>query len=178
MKQTASLERLVARAGEQEDGDPFTYIAALRRYFRRRAAEADIDDLVQDVFVSLQARRSADPIKNIGGYLFAIAGHVLAQHQKQYAQRRVYANSLSDNDVVATDVLSPEHMLICKSDLETAVGILKGLPERTAQIFILHRFESFTYSALADRFGISVSGVEKHMMRALSALEKGLTRTK
>lgn len=174
MKNITSLDQLVPREKNRGDSDPFSYIAALRRYFQRRAAVTDVDDLVQDVFVSLHARRSEDPINNVGGYLFAIAANVLAQHRRRHAQSRAYFVLSKNSDAVAIDTISPEHTLICKSDLEIAVGILQSLPERTSEIFILHRFDGLTYSELATQFGISVSAVEKHMMRALAALDNGL----
>src|SRR3546814_19438815 len=37
-----------------------TYGPGLRRYFRRRADDADVDDLVQEVFLRLQSARSEE----------------------------------------------------------------------------------------------------------------------
>src|SRR3546814_10943544 len=53
------------------------YGPGLRRYFRRRASEADVDDLVQDVFLRLQAAKFSAPIANVEGSLFATARNVL-----------------------------------------------------------------------------------------------------
>ena len=49
------------------------YEPALRRYFSRRAHAADIDDLVQEVFLMLQARGAESEIENVEGYLFRTA---------------------------------------------------------------------------------------------------------
>jgi RNA polymerase sigma-70 factor (ECF subfamily) len=42
-------------------------------------------------------------------------------------------------------------------------------------VFVLHRFEEKSCSAIASQLGITVSGVEKHIMRALRHLHKRLT---
>ena len=44
------------------------------------------------------------------------------------------------------------------------------MPERTRDIFVLHRFENISYGEIAMRMNISVSAVEKHIMKALKLL--------
>ncbi|MNR14713.1 RNA polymerase sigma factor [compost metagenome] len=56
--------------------------------------------------------------------------------------------------------------------LETA---LLAPPRRSLDVFVLHRHEGLTYRAIAERFAISVSAVEKHMMRILLACDQALT---
>ena len=51
---------------------------------------------------------------------------------------------------------------------------LDELPPRTSRAFLLQRYEGLTYSAIAKQLGISVSAVEKHMMRALLHLQARL----
>ena len=45
-----------------------------------------------------------------------------------------------------------------------------ALPERTRDVFMLHRFEQMSYPEIARAFGISVSAVEKHIIKALRRL--------
>ncbi len=56
--------------------------------------------------------------------------------------------------------------------LETA---LLRQPRRSLDVFVLHRHEGLTYRAIAERFAISVSAVEKHMMRILLACDQALS---
>ena len=44
---------------------------------------------------------------------------------------------------------------------------LDQLPPRCRQVFLLQRYDDLTYTSIAKRLSISVSAVEKHMMRAL-----------
>src|SRR3546814_3070532 len=46
-----------------------TYGPGLRRYFRRRADDADVDDLVQEVFLRLQSAQLSTPLDNVERYL-------------------------------------------------------------------------------------------------------------
>jgi RNA polymerase sigma factor (sigma-70 family) len=44
------------------------------------------------------------------------------------------------------------------------------LPERTRTVFVLRRLEGQSYREISLRLGLSVSAVEKHMLRAVRHL--------
>ena len=48
---------------------------------------------------------------------------------------------------------------------EVGAALLE-LPERTRQVFVLRRLEDMSFREIALRLGLSVSAVEKHMLRA------------
>lgn len=149
------------------------YRAALTRYFRRRAHPADIDDLVQDVILSVHARQSATPIDNIEGYLFTVAARSLAR-SAQLRRRHGWATDDEAGEAAPEDI-SAERILIGRESLATVVEtITSRLPERTREVFVLHRFEEMTYPAIAATLSISVSAVEKHIMSALKVLAADL----
>lgn len=141
--------------------------AALRRYFRRRSAAHEVDDLVQEVFVHLQSRRSEERVEDMDRYVFVVAGNVLMRrHRKERRWTRVLGIEPQDDYTPIT----PERALLGKDRLSSALAVLTQLPPRTRQIFLLHRFEDMTYLRIASALGISRSAVEKHMIRALRAL--------
>jgi RNA polymerase sigma-70 factor (ECF subfamily) len=49
--------------------------------------------------------------------------------------------------------------------------VIRALPPRTRDAFLLHRFEDQTYGQIAKRLGVSVSMVEKHIAEALRQLK-------
>lgn len=55
---------------------------------------------------------------------------------------------------------------------EQVQQILKQLPERSQQIFKMSRFEELKNKEIAERLGISVKIVERHISRALKLLRK------
>lgn len=158
-------------AASRPDPDLEAWIAAygpgLRSFFRRRAPEADVDDLVQDVFLRLQAARFAAPIDNVEGYLFATARNVLIdRHRKQAAQKMVMGQPWLPG-VEKDDQLSPERIAIGQEEYRRVVQAIVNLPPRARQAFELHRFEHLTYQAIARRMGISKESVKELMHRAL-----------
>ena len=145
------------------------YSPALRRYFQKRVGAADAEDLVQEVFLSLQIRGADASIDNIEGYLFRIAANAVIHHNQRHGWDWAGRLVLDDLDGMADDV-SPERVLLGKEAVEKLVVALGDLPPRCAQAFFLHRFEEMTYSAIAARMKITNSSVERLIHRALQRL--------
>jgi RNA polymerase sigma-70 factor (ECF subfamily) len=145
------------------------YGPGLRRYFRKRARADEVDDLVQNVFLKMQARSAAEPVADIERYLFRIAATVLVDGHRDDPLCLSRHEALHEG-IEPVDVLSPERILIGSQALDRIMTVLQALPPRTSEAFILHRFEEMTYDAIARRMGISKSGVEKLIMRALDRL--------
>jgi len=149
------------------------YGPALRRYFSKRAAAHDVDDLVQTVFLKMQARGSKDAVDNIERYLFRTAASVLVDDLRQDSLGLRRHDVLSEA-VEPIDEVSPERILIGQESLERIMAAVQALPPRVAEAFIFHRFEEMTYDAIARRMGVTRSAVEKLIMRALDRLMASL----
>lgn len=149
------------------------YGPALRRYFYKKVGAAEADDLVQEVFLSLQVRGADAEIENIEGYLFRMAANAVIQHKRRPGWDWASHLDLDDLDGMADDV-SPERVLLGKDAVEKVVAALDDLPPRAAQAFFLHRFEEMTYTAIAARMNITNSSVERLIQRALRRLAKTL----
>jgi RNA polymerase sigma-70 factor (ECF subfamily) len=140
---------------------------ALHRYFSRRAQPPEVEDLVQETFVQLHKRRTGAVISDLNRYVFTVAGNVLMRrHKRERRWQRGFQAEVWDIQEPA----SPEHSLMGKQELDAVVATLERLPPRTREVFLLQRFQEMTYSDVARNLGISVSAVEKHMIRALKAL--------
>lgn len=143
------------------------YEPGLRRYFRRRAPAAQVDDLVQEVFTRLLSLRDPAAVQDLERYIFVVAASVLSRQHR----RRPPWQAMDDiEDFGPPDEVTPERSLIGKQGVEAMLAVLDDLPARTRHVFLLHRFEEMTYQRIARELGISVSAVEKHMMAALKAL--------
>ena len=141
------------------------YGPALRRYFMRRADAADVDDLVQDVFLMMQARGATSEIENVEGYLFRIAANVLGQRRRRSTWRWGRQEDVETVDGLA-DELSPERILLGKEAFDAMLRTLDDLPPRSALAFMLFRVEHMPQEAIARRMGISVRAVQALIQRA------------
>lgn len=143
------------------------YGPGLRRFFRRRVADADVDDLVQDVFPRLQAAQFSAPISNVERYLFTTARNVLISRYRMQTARSAQLHDEWVEHCETADQLSPERITIGRQEYQRVVTAIRNLPPRAREAFELHRFEHLTYQAIADRMGISRESVKELMHRAL-----------
>ncbi len=167
------------RAGDHREEDLRAWMdeygPALRRYFHKKVGPAEAEDLVQDVFVSLQVRGSTETIDNVEGYLFRIAANALARRHKRRNWDWAGHEDLTDGEWPSEEV-SPERVLMGKEAVTKLVAALADLPPRSSEAFFLHRFEEMTYAAIAARMNISTKAVDHAIQRALKHLAKALER--
>jgi RNA polymerase sigma-70 factor (ECF subfamily) len=151
--------------------DTTAYRPALVMYFRRKIRDQnEIEDLVQDVFLRIAARRGTGDIENMAGYIFQTAASVLADRHRRRVVRQAEAHVEFDTDRHGSTDFDAARILESRQSLATAAAALQMLPERTREIFILRRLEGHAYRDIASQLGISVSAVEKHMVRAVQHL--------
>lgn len=161
-----------ARSGASTDGsDSLTpLMPAVRRFLMKRAPIDDVDDLMQDVAIRMHVRRDDGEIANLHGYVFQVAHSVLADRARRDTVRHRHRHDELEDKHHPVEGRSPERVLLGKERWSRLVAAVDELPERTRQAFVLHRFEEMSYAAIARHMGISVSAVEKHIMKAIRIL--------
>jgi RNA polymerase sigma factor (sigma-70 family) len=144
---------------------------ALIGYFRRRIRDsAEAEDLAQEVFLRMLRRGNVSGLEDVRAYLFETASSVLVDRARRGAVRHRSKHESFDPYTHAGETFPIERVFIGKESLNRASIALLELPERTRTIFVLRRIEGMRYADVARRLGISVSAVEKHMVRAVAHL--------
>lgn len=139
---------------------------------RRVGCRATAADLVQDLFVRFW-RRPLVQVEELNTYLLRCASNIAIDHLRNEGTRaRVSEECMSQPQDVIDD--QPHAALQAKNDLRYVEAALRGLPEKTRQIFLLNRIHGRKYAEIAKVMGLSQSAVEKHMMRALQACKASL----
>ena len=137
----------------------------------------DALDLTQEVFMRLVNHPDRNNGQTIEGYVFTIAANLLRDRAKSVAtahHRRAQSldpldekNAFSANLVEERD---PERVLVGRQTIQDVLEALAELGERTRDIFILARLENVQHREIAAMYGVSVSAVEKMMMKAMAHL--------
>lgn len=141
--------------------------ATLVTFFRRRGEPAqDIDDLVQEVFLRLSTRVVQETMENPMGYAIRTAESVLVDRSRRRTVRHHNDHVEFDAERDADESIGPERIVSGRQELARVVVALSALPERTRTIFVLRRLEGMRYRDIGERLGLSISAVEKHMVRA------------
>ena len=139
---------------------------------RRVGCRATAADLVQDLFVRFW-RRPLVQVEELNTYLLRCAGNIAIDHLRNEGTRaRINEALMPDEQPRCAD--EPQAALEASNDLRHIDVALRGLPEKTRQIFLLNRIHGRKYGDIAKAMGLSQSAVEKHMMRALQACKASL----
>ncbi|MFC5694782.1 RNA polymerase sigma factor [Pseudomonas sp. GCM10022186] len=139
---------------------------------RKVGCRATAADLVQDLFLRFW-RRPAAPVEDLDSYLLRSAHNMAIDHMRSEDSRNRAEGGLLPEQQRA-EPASPEAALQAGSELRHVEAALRGLPERTRQIFLLNRIHGRTYGEIARAMELTQSAVEKHMMRALDACKASL----
>ncbi len=156
------------------------YRSSLFRYFLLHlGGREDAEDLAQEVFVRFAQQKSTQPIANVEAFLFRIAANLLRDRFRR--NRTHHVQSHFPIDEYAGEPLgeapSEQHVYEGQEQLRAFLQALDELPPKCRAVFLLQRYEGMSYSAVAQHLGVSVSAVEKHMMKALLHFDARLDRT-
>ena len=147
-------------------------------YFLKRVkSRNEAEDLTQEVFVRLLNHPDKNNGQTIEGYVFTIAANLLRDRAKSVAaavQKQAQSlNALDEKDAFSANLIEdrhPERVLVGRQTVQDVLEALAELGERTRDVFILARLENVQQREIAAMYGISVSAVEKMMMRAMAHL--------
>jgi RNA polymerase sigma factor (sigma-70 family) len=165
------MTRQTARDDDAIKALAVRYGPAITSYFRRRVTDpSDVEDLTQEVFLSLARRAELHTIDNIEGYIFRIAGNLIRNRGRLKGRRPDIIPDGSATSDLLIEEISPERILLGAEAWRDFLQALHELPERARNIFILNRFEQMSGREIALRLGVSMSLVEKEMIKAVAYL--------
>nr|WP_298097252.1 sigma-70 family RNA polymerase sigma factor [uncultured Shinella sp.] len=124
------------------------------------------EEVVQNAWLRMSARQNTTPIEHPKTYLFAATRNAAVdftlRRQREWS-RRVDFDALTDADLADGTLVAYEQ----RRQLARLAVYLNELPQACRQAFIMNKLEGYSHPEIAERLGISVSMVEKHMVRAL-----------
>jgi RNA polymerase sigma factor (sigma-70 family) len=138
----------------------------LRRLLRSRGrTAADTDDLIQEAFVRLQAYCKDKSIEQPEAFLVRTALNLSVDERRLARNRFAVSTPLEKLSLIDAGP-TPDAVLEAQQRLQRVRQALNELSPRSREVFLLHRAEGYSYGQVAQRLGISVSTVEKHMAKA------------
>jgi RNA polymerase sigma factor (sigma-70 family) len=165
-----------------QDGDSAAYERLLRQLVpllrrvvsrkRRFLQAADVDDIVQDILLSLHSvRASWDPARPFIPWLMAIAGNRMAD-----AARRQMRRSMNETDAAempetfsADATKDTEERLVDADTLARALGVLPAGQRRAIEMMKIRELSLRDAAAIS---GSSISALKVAVHRAMQTLRK------
>lgn len=154
------------------------YRRRLLSYFKHRLANRDdAEDLAQEVLTQVCAA-DFSKILRFEAYVFGIASNVLNNQLRKNALRRTFepehGRKISE-DISGQIAIDPERVLISRLLLGQVEVALLDMPKKTRDIFILFKIHGMPQKQIAAEYAISLSSVEKHIVKASVILAKRVT---
>jgi len=166
-----------------KDGDKAAFQVIYDRYslplfnwvMKKLGDEAESQDIIQDIFITLWDKHDSLHIQALPAYLFRTAHHkalnALCRHQYRTAHISALARYLSERTSAPEEALfEREFQLVLESEIER-------LPKQMKKIFELRKNEELSYQEISDLLGISKETVRTQIKRAIKNLKTRLKWT-
>lgn len=141
------------------------YSVWLRARLQARFGADTAEDLVQEAYLRI-APYQARGIRSPKSLLLRIASNLALDGIARDAVRQKHQH----NTAASTEAFdSPHETLLLKE-------IVRSIPEKDREVFLLSRFGGLTHAQIAARLGVAVKTVEWRMARALKHCDDQLRR--
>lgn len=151
--------------------------ALVRFLTARTGSAAAAEDLVQDVWLKLQALsdEAVAEVRQPQAFLYRLAANLALDRAK--AERRTGARdlewrraNLADDRSEAADAPSAEDVTWARQKLAKVMAVIERLPPKASRAFRLHKLEGLSQVEVAQRMGVSRSAIEKYIAAALQEM--------
>jgi RNA polymerase sigma factor (sigma-70 family) len=138
----------------------------------RTASEQDAEDAAQESMTKLLRYRESEPPSAWKQLLYRIAVNVahdqfrtaLTHHRKEHV-------ALDGLDIAAAEH-TPEQRAVYEQQVARLSKAILELPPKCQRVYLLKRVHDLSHMQIAERCGISVKMVEKHLATALAQLRR------
>jgi len=167
-----------------QDGDGAAYgrllseiTPVLRRVFRRRWGDADCEDIVQEVLISLhRVRHTYDPGRPFMPWLMAIAQYRAADAARKVARRSVHERPEWSFEFGLPDVAAEEQQ-DPPGDPQLLRRAIANLPDGQRHAVELLKLKEHSLKEAAAETGMTVGALKVAVHRGLKALRAAMTGT-
>ncbi len=148
----------------------------MRLFAARLRSVAEAEDLVQDLFLKIQALDELEVRDDGSALLFRMANNLMLDRLRSQTRASARDERWRDSQTTTVggdqvaDSPSAEEVVAGRQRLAAMMATLKTLPPKTARAFSLHKLDGLSHVETAAEMGISRSAVEKHVSAALKAL--------
>jgi RNA polymerase sigma-70 factor (ECF subfamily) len=139
---------------------------------RRGRSEQDAEDFVQEAWVRLTEFQSSHRVDRPEAFLMKTALNLSIDNHRASVVR---GEQLMLEHVVIVDATpGVEDVLLRREQLARLNQCLAHLSDRTRDMLLEHRMEGMTYQQIADKHGVTISTVHKHIGKALLVLANAM----
>ncbi len=140
----------------------------LRRVAARKIAVSDVEDVVQEILLSVhKARHTYDGQRPIMPWLVAIANFRISDYlRKYYAQMRNQMVDISELEEFLADVTETSE------DNESVIELLQDVPQKQRDILTMLHVDGYTSKEIGEKLNMNESAVKVAAHRAIKKIRE------
>lgn len=146
--------------------------ARLRPFVARRVAPADVDDVVQEIFLRVQTNLGAlRDGERFGPWVYQIARHVIADQRRARSRHPLVLAAESDESIGGDEAVEAEDDAaaeVCRC----ISPFVARLPSPYREAITLTELEGLSLKAAAEMVGVSLSGMKSRVQRGRERLRE------
>ncbi len=139
------------------------------------------EDIAAEALIKLWERIKIEPIDPIAPFLFTILKNSSLDYLKHQVVRKAVHDAITESfnrelEIRTSALEACDPSDIFSNEVQTIFeSTLNSLPEKTREIFLLSRFGNKPHKEIAELFGISIKGVDYHIMQSVKELRVSLS---
>jgi RNA polymerase sigma-70 factor (ECF subfamily) len=150
----------------------------LQKLLRRRGrTREEAEDLIQEAFLRVKVYCDEGGQLKVPEAFLVRTVLNLARDAREREHRELYSEQRIETLLLPDDGPTPEEMLAAEDRLRELERTLDAISPRTREVFFMHRLDGLSYAQIAAHMDVSVSAIEKHIAKAMSALGRKLAQS-
>lgn len=142
----------------------------LCRFLRLKLPDPqEAEEVAHEAYMRLCRSDKRTRILSPRAFLYRVAVNLVTDKYRALKKRKAEVNvaELKEGEELIYEGASPEKHAAARQQLERLSDVIRNLPPRCREVFILHRFKQITHSEISHKLGISRQMVEKHIAKAV-----------
>jgi RNA polymerase sigma factor (sigma-70 family) len=139
----------------------------LRLRLTRSLGSSDLaSEVLNEAYVRLHRSDAVSPVQQPESYIFRIALNIATDKRREERRRASQAEILA---AIRVDDGPPDlsHEIEARSEVEALTRAMSEMPPRRRAILIAARVDGLSHEAIAERFNLSRTMVQKELRRAI-----------
>ena len=141
----------------------------MRLLVARLGSREEAEDVAQEMWLKID-QLAPKPVAQPAAYLFRMATNLASDRRISAARGGARDSAWRETQPSAEDLPDAERAMLARERLTHVEAALAARPERMRAALHLYRLEELPQKQIADNLGMTLSGVEKLLRRAVRQL--------